>query len=508
MSIFEKPDVVNEEYRPLFGRAILMAYSDGIDLDSNRVKQILTDVLPTHYRNMQDIQYLQGYLVGNQKILSKVKLVREEINNKVLENNCFHVIEFKKGFEFGNPIQYVQHSDGETKTEIDTLNKYMIANDKASKDIDISEDFFVSGTSYRYVRPSKEIDAPFEVFNVDPKQAGVVYSTDIDRKALLGFYLVSRTEMKNGEENEYYVITAYTKNRVFVYRADKDGTNWVLTYIPDKPELESHILGDIPIVEYPLNKNRLGLVELIMSTLDSLNKISSNDIDDIEQFVQALIVLVNADVDLDTLAKAKQAGVMLVKDSNAQFKADIKSIVNKLLHSETKILYDRLYNNMLTIAGVPRMSDKVSSGDTGQARLVGEGWTMADERAKQDELSFKVAEKKLLKLILNICKATKNSDIKTLMPSDIEIKFTRNKSDNMLVKAQALINLMTAQVDPEVAFRTVELWSDPAEVLRQSLAFFGAENFWKAIKTEMSNQNTVKQEQEGEVENTIGVNAQ
>ena len=131
-------------------------------------------------------------------------------------------------------------------------------------------------------------------------------------------------------------------------------------------------------------------------------------------------------------------------------------------------------------------------GDTGQARLLGEGWTMADERAKQDELSFKKSEKQFLKLILNICKH-KNKII-NLKISDIDIKFTRNKSDNLLVKTQGLMNMKQSQVSPDIAFAICGLFSDPNDVYTKSKKYFG-EDFWK---TESPIQNTKLDEEDEE----------
>ncbi len=157
--------------------------------------------------------------------------------------------------------------------------------------------------------------------------------------------------------------------------------------------------------------------------------------------------------------------------------ADVKLLTNQLLHSETKIVTDDIYNNVLTICGIPRLNDKPSGGDTGQARLLGEGWTMADERAKQDELSFKKSERQFLKLILRICKY-KNM-LGTLKIGDIDIKFTRNKSDNLLVKTQGLQNMKDAQVPPEIAFTICGLFSDPNDVYAKAKVYYG-DDFWKA----------------------------
>ena len=212
------------------------------------------------------------------------------------------------------------------------------------------------------------------------------------------------------------------------------------------------------IVEYPLNTARLGLIELVMSGLNALNRIKSDDLDGIDQFIQSLLVFINQEVDLETFKTLVEAGAIQVSSDNPQKPADVKLLTSQLLHSETKIVTDDIYNNVLTICGIPRLNDKPSGGDTGQARLLGEGWTMADERAKQDELSFKKSERQFLKLILNICKH--ENQIKNLKISDIDIKFTRNKSDNLLVKTQGLMNMKQAQVTPEVAFTICGLFSD------------------------------------------------
>ena len=457
------------------GRKVLYSSLTENELNVLTIAQVLKSVLPIHLENMNEIDYLMGYYKGNQKILNKFKKVRSDINNKVLENNAFHIVEFKKGYVFGDPIQYVQRGDV-SKDEISILNKYMVENDKPSKDKDLAEDWYISGTAYRMIFPNDDLEKPFEIYNASPKQTFVVYDSGYEHKPLFAAYIAPKKDFVKDED--YFIITVYTKKEVYTFKTSDDFMKNKDIIIESVGSVNTNWIGDIPIIEYPLNKSRLGIIELVMSVLDALNTISSNDIDDIEQFVQSLLVFVNAEVDKEGLKDLIELGaVNIVSQDNGAGKADIKLLSNKLSHTETKVLFDRLYNNMLTIAGVPRMSDKVSSGDTGQARLVGEGWTMSDERAKQDELSFKLAEKQLIKIALSICKRKATSLIKTLTASDIEIKFTRNKSDNLLVKTQGLMNLMSAQVAPQVAFQTVGLFSDPNSVVEQSKAFYG-DSFW------------------------------
>ena len=58
--------------------------------------------------------------------------------------------------------------------------------------------------------------------------------------------------------------------------------------------------------------------------------------------------------------------------------------------------------------------------------------------------------------------------MKSLRLSDIDIKFSRNKTDSLLVKVQALQQLIDVGVDPLTSFKTVDLFSDPQQVFVDS----------------------------------------
>ena len=472
----------------LLGRRVLYSSFSKNELNPLTIASVLKDVLPLHFKNAKEIDFLKGYYKGNQEIWNKTKNIRSDINNKVLENNAYHIIEFSKGFVFGQPIQYVQRGDTQSE-EVDRLNDYMIAIQKSSVDMQLSEDWYIGGNAYRWVAPNQDDeDAPFKIKRINPKSAFVVYDTSIDENVLFAGYVTTK---KNYVTNEiYYILTIYTEAFVYEYQAKEapDATNEF--EISSLLRAEPNFLGEIPIIEYSLNNSRLGKIEIVKTVLDTLNKISSNDIDDIEQFVQSLLVFINAEIDEKGLSSLMELGAVNIKNNGAVkgIVADIKLLSQKLSHSETKVLYDRLYNNMLTIVGIPRMTDKTSSGDTGQARLVGEGWTMANEKANQDEHAFKKAEKQLLKIVLKICKSKPSSKISQLNAKDIDIKFTRNKSDNLLVKTQGLMNMMSAQVPPEVAFESIDLFSDSSDVIKKAKAFYG-DKFWKQDEVENTNGN-------------------
>lgn len=503
-----------ESEKNFFGRRVLRYSLKKNELTAEKIREILPEVLREHDKNAEEIDYLFRFYKGYQPILKKEKNIRPEINNKVLENHAFEIVEFKKAYVYGEPVQYVQKGEKNNETvnpEISILNKFMESEDKSSKDKDLAEWQYICGTAYRWAdidTDEDEDEAPFEISTPDPRRTFVVYSSGIKGEQLFsGHYSWFSdnviTEDTKDYTSKYRIITIYTEDREYKFKEAFGNCELIQQNLPEigleeyKTEVEAYplIVKGHRIIEYPLNSARIGLIELVMSGLNALNRIKSDDLDGIDQFVQSLLVFINQEVDLETFKSLVEAGAIQVTSDNPQKPADVKLLTSQLLHSETKIVTDDIYNNILTICGIPRLNDKPSGGDTGQARLLGEGWTMADERAKQDELSFKRSERQFLKLILNICKY--KNQIKELKISEIDVKFTRNKSDNLLVKTQGLMNMKQSQVSPDIAFTICGLFSDPNDVYAKSKKYYG-EDFWK---TDNSIQKQTAEENEKETKN-------
>ena len=471
----------NNKFRQYYGRQMITADYTENEMNEKTISKILTEKFAIHEKNAQEIDYLYNYYKGKQPILEKTKTVRENINNIVLENNALFAVEFKKGYVFGEPIQYVQRGDT-ANNEVLTLNSYMTAENKYVKDWELAEWLYICGVAPRLIISEEDNEeSPFSIYNLDPRTSFVVYENGLGNKKLFGCTYVEKDDgSKKG--------TIFTKDKQYVFDGDIGKFNVKLA-ITEKNPVGIHLFKSIPIFEYTLNKSRMGIVEVGISMFDALNNISSNDVDGLEQCVQSLVVFVNNDVDAETFKELMDLGAVKVKSENPSMPADVKLLINDLSHDETKVIYDRIYNNMLTILGIPAKNDKASGGDTGQARLLGEGWTMADERAKQDELSFKKTAKEELKLILDICKIAPASGIEKLTLKDVDIKFTRNKSDNLLVKAQSLLNLKQAEIAPDIAMTVCGLFSDPNETYYKSKEYFG-DSLWKSANgTKQNNTN-------------------
>jgi len=449
----------------LFGRKVIYADYNEEDMNEETIAKILTDVFPIHLDNVAQIDYLEKYYKGYQPIIGKKKEVRPTINNTVVENNAYFVTEFKKSYVFGEPIQYVQRGEI-ANDEVSVLNSYMLEIEKYPKDMELAESMYISGIGHRIVLPSNDNESPFNIENLDSKMTFVVYSSFLPHKKLFActYTIGVKDNMLRG--------SIYTKTGYYKINKENLASTFEVTFV--KP----HILGRIPILEYNLNKSRLGIIEIVMDIFNQINRITSNEMDGLEQYVQSLLVFVNQDIDPEDFKDLLDLGAVKIATSDPSRPADIKLLSNNIDHLNTKTLHDRLLNNALTIIGIPKNNEKSTGGDTGQARMIGEGWTMADERAKQDEMQFKRCANPELELILRICKLTPRSEINTLTVKQVEQKFTRNKSDNFLVKSQGMMNQIKSGIAPDVAMASSGLYSDTNEVYNKSMEFYGGVDKW------------------------------
>ena len=431
-----------EPYLHLNGRRMIL--TDETEVNIGNVVQILRKALPYHWKNRSEISYLWSYYKGRQPILNRVKEVRPEITNKIVENRANEIVSFKSGYLMGEPLQCVSRGNAENIADaINQLNEFVFAEEKPAKDKELADWFHICGTSFRMVLPDEmageDDESPFEIYTLDPRNTFVVYNNGLGNKPILGVKYVA-------DENGVVHYSCYSDHEYFEIVESK-----VVSY-------DTHILGEIPIIEYPLNMARIGAFELVIPLLDAINLTDSNRLDGVEQFIQALMLFHNVDISSEDFDELRERGAIKFKDIDPQLKAEINYLVSNLNQGETQTLVDHMYQTVLTICGMPNRNGGSSTSDTGSAVIMRDGWSAAEARAKDSELMFKKSERIFLKVVLNICRTLADMDLKVC---NVEIRFTRRNYENILQKAQVLdLMLKNNKIHPRLAFEHCGLFVD------------------------------------------------
>ena len=441
-------------------------FTDVKEITKENISKVLADAFETHLLNIVEITYLQEYERGKQPILDRIKEIRPEINNKVVENHAAEITAFKVGYVFGSPITFVQRAsvdiDGNKGNADDKklaiLNEMMFEEGKAAQDQVIGKDISVCGVGYRIVLPKKIKDgvSAFNILRLNPNNAFVVKFNDIFKKTALGVSYITLSD-------DSYKVGAYSDKYYFELVGKDFSSLKVVTVAPNR-------IG-IPIIEYINDDERMGCFERVIPLLDALNVATSDRLNGLAQFIQAILWMNNCEIDKEQMEQLKDKLGLLTKSEPGN-PASVQYLTATLDQSQTQTLIDYLYEQILQIAGVPGR-EQSTGGNTGQAILLSNGWQLAETHARGVEQTFARSEREMLKVILKILSLTETSDVSTLKLSDIDIKFSRNRTDSLLVKTQGLMNQLQAGIHPLIAITNCGLYSDPQGVWNDSKAYMG-----------------------------------
>jgi SPP1 family phage portal protein len=461
----------------LFGRKQILLNIPRKRLTEEELGSILRRAFLIHNTNAEDINYLYHFYRGNQSILQRSdKLVRPEIDNRTVENWAKYVTNFKLGFIFGEPIQLIKNSNGNSllsvkdqtinennkDKQVVILNDYFQESDKHTKDKECGFWMLVGGVGYMCVLPNDDqmSNIPFRVYSLDPRSTFVIYGNDFKKEPVMA---VTFTVIEGLEEGKYdYQLTVYTKD--FIYEAF---TNQDFEKVQEF-KVSRNMMEMIPIVEFNHDNVRQGAFEHIISLLDNINLISSDRMNDVEQAVQWFMKFINVDIDDELYERFKSKGVIVVKGEPGNTPV-VDSVNNVLNQQQVQVFKDDMIRSLHILSNVPER--EIGPGNnTGQALVIGQGWADAEADAKNVEAGLKKGQKELLKIGLKIAQliSTVPQEVKTAAVESIDIKFTRNRSDNLLVKTQSLQNMLKAGVHPLLAFKLCGLFDDPQKAYELS----------------------------------------
>lgn len=414
------------------------------------VVELLNKCLPIHSQNADEIAYLNRYYEGDQPILYRTKEIRPEVNNKIVVNLAFELVERKVADMFAEPMQYVLRGTDERKSdEITRLNVMMETEDKQECDVEIGRWRSICGTAYRFVgEDGKNGDlldeTGFYLTCEDPGATFVAYNSN-DKPVM------SCQIRKNEDDMDVYHV--YTRTKYYV--------------IENGEIIQSGVNGNfaIPVVEYPNNSRRLSDVEITILVTDAINKLQSDRINGVEQFVSSFIKFVNCEVDEDSFRDMRRVGAIKVTSNNGDSgKADVDIMTSELDQEQGQIIFDDLFEKFLSIQGLSNRQGN-GSGDTAGAVQLRNGHYDNGLRTAINEPILKKSERQMLRIVLNKLRIKEQF---SLTIGDVEIHINHNKMDNMLTKAEVLKILLECGVYYKRAIKEVDMFSDPEQVAAES----------------------------------------
>ena len=441
-------------------------------ITEENVIEVLEKALSVHELNRREILFLQNYEKGLQPIQDRTKQYNKEINNKIVVNIANEIVTFKASEFAGEPIQYVSRrgnqgvddSNREIPKKVSEVNDMMISEDKQTLDYELAYKMFTAGVGYRlcyHDSEAKRLDdyldeAPFEIAVPDVENTFVVRYNNAKKSIAMGVTYVAKDP-----PNKDYEYTVYTPD-----------VTYTIEGLPGKAASENglritgrkrHNFGQVSLIEYPCNPDRMGAFEVVLDLLDAVSLTISNQEDGIEQFIQALMVFDGVDISRQDFLELKDLGAIKLPASPAGQGGGGKKLYylnEQLDQSQTNSLVNNMKQIILEIVGMPSQGN-ASTGDSSNngAVIMKNGWWHAEGRAQQTQNMWKRAETEFLKVVLKICNDTNR--LTGLKISDLEPRFWRQSYEDLLVKTQSFATLRSAGMPAVQAFKFSHLSKDP-----------------------------------------------
>ena len=441
-------------------------FTNETQITRKNVIEVLNKALPKHLSNRADEVYLEKFVRGIQPILDRVKQYNDYVCNRTVVNIANEIVAFKTSSFAGQPIQYVSRGAKDSVPPlVEKLNSMMISEEKQSKDMQLAFKMFTDGVAYRLVLNDKSKpyadgelsdEAPFEIYIPDPRNTFVVRANDVTKKVVMGV-----TYVYLDDTNVRY--TVYTDNVTYTIVGNAQRAGKITGEVV-------HNFGMVTLIEYPCNTLYMSPIEVVHDLLCAYSLVTSDRLDGVEQFIQALMVFEGVDITREQFLELRDLGAIKLPPAMDGRQSRVYYLSEQLDQAQTQTLVDDIYQTILRIVGMPSQG----SGNTGDssnngAVILKNGWWSAEARDLETAGMWRQAETEFLKVVLKICEEA--NAISGLKVSDIQPKFGSRSYEDKLTKTQSFTTLIDSGCPPIQAFTVSGMMNDPEAAAIQYEAY-------------------------------------
>jgi SPP1 family phage portal protein len=419
--------------------------------DGITVKTLMA-CISEHRQSCPRLTRLEAYYKGEHDILGRRSKGAFLPNNRIVCNFPKYATDTVCGYVFGNAIKFKANND----ISIDALNDMLNAADAMTHDSELGKDLSVFGVGCEIIYMTGEETPRPKLALIDPKTAFVVYDDTVAAEPLFGVRYYPKAK-ENGAL-DHYAAEIYTDGMIYSY---------TMKTITDTPFLQSetpHYFGGVPLIEYWNNEEGMGDYEGVMSLVDAYNVLMSDRINDKERFVDAILLLVNAQLPEDrtdedgrviesTVQRMLENRILELPGDDA----DARYLVKTLNEDEIQRLADAITSDMHKFSMIPDFTDENFSGNSSGVALKYKLLSL-ENLAKVKERFFISGLRERLKIFANILEM---KGLPKINPYEISIKMNRTLPSNELELAQ-IISTLKGAVSAETLLAMLPMVEDPA----------------------------------------------
>lgn len=301
------------------------------------------------------------------------------------------------------------------------------------------------GHAFEYLYQNENTET--RVTRFTPRQMFIVYDDSVAERALFAVRYGYHGEKSKLRGKLYGEIL--TPDQVLKFEEDK------ITDTNDNP------YGKIPVVEWKLNEERIGLYESVAGLVETYNAALGEKANDVESFAEAYLAIMGAEIDEEGIRRIRDSRIINLYGTNNAKDVLIQFLQKPTADGTQENLLDRLETLIYQTSMVANISDDSFGGATSGTSLAYKLQAMSN-LAESFDSKVEKSIRKRLKLFCTLSTNTPRQDAY----EDVEITFTRNVPKNLLEEAQTAAQL-SGIVSHETQLKGLSIVADPKAELER-----------------------------------------
>lgn len=345
------------------------------------------------------------------------------------------------GYAYGKPIK-VQSEDEKFDEAMQLFAKRNALKDHNKEMAKVACKF---GHAFEYLYQNENTET--RVTRFTPRQMFIVYDDSVAERALFAVrygYHGEKSKLRGKLHGEIL-----TPDQVLKFEEDK------ITDTNDNP------YGKIPVVEWKLNEERIGLYESVAGLVETYNAALGEKANDVESFAEAYLAIMGAEIDEEGIRRIRDSRIINLYGTNNAKDVLIQFLQKPTADGTQENLLDRLETLIYQTSMVANISDDSFGGATSGTSLAYKLQAMSNLAESFDSK----VEKSIRKRLKLFCTLSTNTPCQDAY-EDVEITFTRNVPKNLLEEAQTAAQL-SGIVSHETQLRGLSIVADPKAELER-----------------------------------------
>lgn len=285
------------------------------------------------------------------------------INNKVNNDFFSEIVDFKTGYFAGEPISY-GYSDTDESAEVTggekaideatkVLTDFTTRNNMFGVDMETTKNASIYGYSGRLFYIDRE--GTERVMPVHGYETIILSDTNIAEPE----FAIRYYEVTDIHDRKQWIVEFYDNANITTYK----GELMSLEEIGTRP----HMFDYCPLQGVANNAELMGDAEKVLALIDDYDKVLSDNSNEIESFVHALLVL-GVEVDDEAIHKAQKSGALIIRQVGSNvLQEPAKWLTKDINDTFTEHHLQRVEDNIYRFSQTPNLSDEAFGTASGVA---------------------------------------------------------------------------------------------------------------------------------------------